>query len=101
MVLYYKLNVFKEVYQLILKIYEYTKDFPREYKYSLGQDMKHAPWYLFVVIYRANKTRDKRGHLEVFLDNFEILKLRVRLTYFEDLVLWKIRRRFISCSFRS
>ena len=40
MVLYYDLKVFKDVYQLILKIFEYTKDFPREYKYTLGQDMK-------------------------------------------------------------
>ena len=40
MALYYDLKVFKDVYQLILKIFEYTKDFPREYKYTLGQDMK-------------------------------------------------------------
>ena len=40
MALYYDLRVFKDVYQLILNIFEYTKDFPREYKYTLGQDMK-------------------------------------------------------------
>ncbi len=40
MALYYDLPVFKQVYQLILKIFEYTKDFPKEYKYTLGQDMK-------------------------------------------------------------
>jgi len=28
------------MYQLILKVFEFTKDFPREYKYTLGQDMK-------------------------------------------------------------
>ena len=39
MALYYDLPVFKEVYQLILKIFEYTKDFPKEYKYTLGQEM--------------------------------------------------------------
>lgn len=39
MALYYDLPVFKEVYQLILLIFEYTKDFPREYKYTLGQDI--------------------------------------------------------------
>jgi len=40
MALYYDLKVFKDVYQLILKIFEQTKDFPREYKYTLGQDRK-------------------------------------------------------------
>ena len=40
MALYYNLPVFKDVYQLILKIFDYTKDFPREYKFTLGQDLK-------------------------------------------------------------
>ena len=33
MALYYDLKVFQDVYQLIMKIFEFTKDFPREYKY--------------------------------------------------------------------
>lgn len=40
MALYYDLPVFKDVYQLIMKIFDYTKDFPREYKFTLGQDLK-------------------------------------------------------------
>ena len=36
MALYYDLPVYKDVYRLILTIFEYTKDFPREYKYTLG-----------------------------------------------------------------
>jgi len=54
MALYYDLKVFKDVYQLILKIFEYTKDFPREYKYTLGQDMKRDAIVLVRSIYRAN-----------------------------------------------
>ena len=59
MALYYDLKVFKDVYQLILKIFEYTKDFPREYKYTLGQDMKRDAIILVRSIYRANKTKSK------------------------------------------
>jgi hypothetical protein len=40
MALYYDLPVFKDVYQLILKIFDYTNHFPREYKFTLGQDLK-------------------------------------------------------------
>ena len=40
MALYYDLPVYKDVYSLILKIFEYTKEFSREYKYTLGQDLK-------------------------------------------------------------
>jgi hypothetical protein len=50
MALYYDLNVFKDVYQLILKIFEFTQGFPQEYKFTLGQDQgrhragaKHLP----------------------------------------------------------
>jgi hypothetical protein len=45
---------------MILKIYEYTKDFPKEYKYTLGQDMKRDGIQLVRSIYRANKAKDKR-----------------------------------------
>jgi hypothetical protein len=34
------LPIFQDVYKLILKLFEYTKDIPREYKFTLGQDMK-------------------------------------------------------------
>ncbi len=40
MVLYQDLPVFADVYRLTLQIFTLTKDFPREYKFILGQDMK-------------------------------------------------------------
>jgi hypothetical protein len=58
MALYYDLPVFKDVYQLILKIFDYTKDFPREYKFTLGQDLKHDGINLVRSIYRANKSKE-------------------------------------------
>ena len=41
--------------------------------------MKRDSITLVRSIYRANRHTDKRQHLEEFLDNFEILKLEVRL----------------------
>lgn len=79
MALCYDLRVYKDTYNLSLKIFEYTKDFSREYKYSLGQDMKSDVLKLMRSIYRANKSFKKREHLEKFLDDFEILKLEIRL----------------------
>lgn len=37
-----------------------------------------------------NKTRDKWEHLEVFLDNFEILKLQIRLSV--DMKIMSIKK---------
>ena len=90
MALYYDLPVFKEVYELILKIFEYTKDFPKEYKYTLGQDMKRDGIQLVRSIYRANKSKNKGEYLEQFLDDFEVLKLEIRLCV--DMKILSIRK---------
>ena len=79
MALYYELPVYRDTYQLILKIFDYTKDFTKEYKYTLGQDMKRDALKLVRSIYRANKSEHKKQHLDVFLDDFELLKMQIRL----------------------
>ena len=79
MALYYDLPVYRDTYKLILKIFEYTGHFPREYKFALGQDMKRDALQLVRSIYRANKADNKRAHLETFADDFELLKLEIRL----------------------
>lgn len=40
MALYYDLPVFKDVYKLTLLLFSLTQNFAREYKFTLGQDMK-------------------------------------------------------------
>ena len=72
MALYYDLPVYQDVYRLILKLFEITRDFPREYKYTLGQDIKRDGIVLVRSIYRANKAKDKTEYLERFLDDFEV-----------------------------
>ncbi len=64
MALYYDLPVFKEVYKLILVLFEVTKDFPKEYKYTLGHDIKRDGINLVRSIYRANKAKNKVEYLE-------------------------------------
>jgi hypothetical protein len=72
-------GVNRDTYKLILKIFEFTKDFSREYKYTLVQDMKRDALQLARSIYRANKSTNKKEYLETFLDDFELLKLEIRL----------------------
>ena len=79
MALYYELPVYRDTYRLILKIFECTKEFPKEYKYSLVQDVKRHALRLVRSIYRANKETDKKEQLDTFLDDFELLKLEIRL----------------------
>ncbi|HAT7072803.1 TPA: four helix bundle protein [Legionella pneumophila] len=79
MALYTELPVYRDTYLLTLKVFEVTKDFPREYKDTLGQDMKRDALHLLRCIYRANKHQNRAEHLEVFLDELELLKLEIRL----------------------
>ena len=96
MVLYTELPVFKDTYQLVLLVYQCTRDFPREYKYTLGQDMKRDILTLLRGIYRANKYRNREGFLDDFLDNFELLKLEIRLCVDMKLISLKMQAQLIS-----
>ncbi|MEI6067368.1 MAG: four helix bundle protein [Methylococcaceae bacterium] len=89
MALYYDLPVYRDTYKLILKIFEITKDFPKEYKYTLGQDMKRDALQLVRRFYRANKSAQKKELLENFLDEFELLKLEIRLCVDMKIVSFK------------
>ena len=72
MALYYDLPVFKEVYQLTLRLFQLTTDFPREYKFTLGQDLKRDCIILVRYIYCANKKKIK---LNIWNNFWIILKL--------------------------
>lgn len=93
MALYTELPLYRDTYQLILKVYEITKEFSKEYKYTLGQDMKRDALQLMRSIYRANKHRNRVEHLEVFLDELELLKLEIRLCV--DMKLVSIRKQAV------
>ena len=82
------------MYKLILLIFEYTKDFPVAYKYTLGQDLKRDGIHLVRSIYRANRSKNKSVHLEAFLDDFELLKLEIRLC--RDMKILSIKNRLNS-----
>ena len=93
MALYTELPVYRDTYQLILKVFEYTKDFPKEYKYTLGQDMKRDALHLLRSIYRANKHKNRAEQLDVFLDECELLKLEIRLS--TDMKLFSIKKQAV------
>lgn len=91
MVLYSKLPVYRDSYMLLTEIYRATNSFPKDYKYSLGQDMKRDVLSLFRHLYNANcSMNNKREYLELFLKDFELLKIELRLCV--DLNILSIRK---------
>jgi len=97
MALYTELPLYRDTYAFTLKVFEYTKEFSKEYKYTLGEDMKRDALHLVRSIYRANKHKNRAEHLEVFLDEFELLKLEIRLCV--DMKLLSIKKQSILSDF--
>lgn len=81
MALYYTLPVYRDTYALILLLFKLTRSFAREFKYSIGQDIRRDAMQLVRHIYRANQSSSKGEHLQCFVDDFELVKLQLRLCH--------------------
>ncbi len=90
MALYYDLQIYKDVHSLVLLVFQYTKEFPKEYKFNLGEDMRRDSIVLVRSIYRVNKAVEKNPEFDAFMDDFEVLKFELRLSM--DLHLISIRK---------
>jgi len=90
MSLYAELPIYRDSYSLLLAIYQLTGKFSREYKYTLGQDMKRDALNLFRNLYQANRSANKRQNLDDFLAEFELLKLEIRICV--DLRLMSLKK---------
>ena len=76
---YYHLNVYKSSYKLLVEIYKNSKNFNKEYKYTIGEKIKEKSFEVLLNIYRANRAKDKVFHINVALDDVEFLRLSIRL----------------------
>jgi len=79
MALYYNLPIYKASYKLMEMLFSHSSGFSREYKYTVGQDMKKEGSELIKNIYRANQAADKIVHLGQARENLEMIRLFTRL----------------------
>ena len=79
MALYYYLPVYKKSYDLLLAIFQLTKNFSREYKYTIGQDLKKLVTEMILNIYRANSQINKKLIIQKGRENLEVIRLYIRL----------------------
>jgi hypothetical protein len=79
MALYYTLPVYKASYKLVILLFANSENFAREYKYTVGQDLKNEGSMLIKNIYRANKAMDKTIAISKARENVEMIRLFVRL----------------------
>ncbi len=84
------LPIYKATYDLLLAIFQFVKDFSKEYKYSVGDAMKKETMELMTLIYRANTHSDRRKTLLDARERLEVIRLYVRLM--KDLKQINIRK---------
>ena len=82
---YQHLPIYKLTYELLLKVVKRTKDFPKEFKYTLGEKLKDELMELIVLIYRANSEEDRVGTIRIIAERVQVIELLVRLS--QDLKL--------------
>ena len=76
---YDNLPVFKAIYDLLLEVYQRTRNVPRDLRYTLVQDLKNELLDLMVLVYQANGQREKEPLLRKSLEVFMYVRLRIRL----------------------
>lgn len=54
-----ELPVYKTSYDLLLEIFKFTKEFGKDYKYTVGESLKKETMELMMLIFRANTRKDK------------------------------------------
>ena len=78
---YQHLPIYKVTYDLLLKVTEATRHFPRDFKHSLAATLREEVLAVVVLIYRANSARDKRQELlDQVVERMQVVELMLRLS---------------------
>jgi hypothetical protein len=78
---YTELNVYKATYSLLFELLSASKSFNRDFKYTLGENLKNEMNDAMMNIWRANSVYDKQGHIVFAREKIEKCRLYIRLLY--------------------
>lgn len=81
MALYSELPIFKASYDLLIYVFQITKHFPKEYKYTLGEKVKTLLLDLILAVFHANKAHNKIVFLDQVQTHIETIKILLRISH--------------------
>lgn len=87
---YNHLPIYKTAYDLLLELMNITKNYPREFKFSLGEKIQNAIVELLLNIYKANSSRDKKVFLLDIIEQIQYINILVRIS--KDLKIIPVER---------
>lgn len=79
MTTYDNLPVYKSSYDFLLKMFKIVKDFHKDYKYTLWEQLKNETIQMMMNIYKANSHKNKLEYIATAREEVETLKLLLRL----------------------
>ena len=74
------LPISKVAYDLLVVATELTKNMPRDYKASVGKEIRDECVRLSVLVFRANSAGDKTPYLDKLIERNQVLELLFRLS---------------------
>ena len=81
---YDELPVYKASYDLLLEIFQFTKNFNKEFKYTVGESLKKETTELITLIYRANSKKEKSDVIQEARERIEVIRLFILNILFQD-----------------
>ena len=78
---YQNLPVFKATYALLIYLYTISRNFQRDYRYTIGESLKKDMLEMMLNLYRTNSKADKRELIRVCRENIEGIRIQVRILF--------------------
>lgn len=79
MAIYTNRPVYEDSYQLLLCLVSFSRSMQRDFRYTLGEQVKNKVVAMMVLIFRANKTKDKTEHIVQAREKLAEVQIVIRL----------------------
>ena len=88
------LPLYLKIYQLIKFLYQTIRNFPKQYKYTLGENILDLSWRCLDLVLEANALPDKEKRPKILELSVAFDKLKLRLRMSQELNLIS-KRQFV------
>ena len=76
------LPVYRVTYDFLVFVFLFSKNLPREYKYTVGEQLKKETLDVLLEVIRANRAQEKRKkHIALALDHLETVQILFRVLH--------------------
>ena len=80
MALHTELPIYKSAYDLLSAAADVTRNFPRDFKRSIGEKVRDECVEIIVLIFKANVAAYKIPHIDNLLERLQVVELLLRLS---------------------